>query len=308
MTDQLSFLEPQGPPDPDDEEREPDEYVGDDPPDPDDDEDVELTAEEEELTPEEVPALEPAATPKVPAKPEEPAKPQVIVDDPYDWYQCQITLAVTWLPREEGKEEREVIVMGRTHDDAPIIHLPIRSGEILGREVTEAMESVLVGLMSTLEDRGQARAEKVAAAKAEAEKQKAEAAKREAERQERMKNRPQGQAYTPPPAKPSINSALFKDTDAMNAMNVSETMLKMLESLRNNDNQEWKKFKATWKDQPTLELMFAGYIIAEGEKVKITDKGKAVYEKALAWKPGEKSAGDKPKEQAGPPAKQTSLF
>lgn len=291
---------------------EPDEWVGDNPPDPDDDDDVELMAEEEELEPEEVPALEPAQptlSPQAPGMPApEPEKPQVIVDDPYDWYQCQITLAVTWLPREEDKGDREVIVMGRTHDDAPVIHLPVRSGEILGAEVTGAMEDVLVSLMSSLEDRGKVRAEKVADARAEAEKQKAEAAKRQAEHEERRKNRPQGQAYTPTPPKPSINTALFKDTDAMNSMNVSETMLKMLESLINNDSQEWKKFKAAWKDQPVLELLFVGYMIAEGEKVKITDKGRAVYQKALAWKPGDKPVDDRPKAPAGPPPKQTSLF
>ena len=277
-----------------------------------DDDDVELTAEEEELEPEEVPPLEPAQStlsPKQAVPKPEPEKPKVIVDDPYDWYQCQITLAVTWLPREEGKEDREVIVMGRTHDDPPVIHPPVRSGEVLGAEVTEAMENILVSLMGSLEERGKARAGKVAEQKAEAEKRVAEQAKRDAERAERIKSHPQGQAYTPPPAKPSIDYALFKDTDAMNAMNVSETMLKMLEQLVNHGDQDWKTFKAKWKDQPVLELMFAGYIVAEGEKVKLAEKGKATYERALVWKPGEKPVQQETKPPAkGPDPKQTSLF
>lgn len=46
---------------------------------------------------------------------------KLIVDDPYDYDKCQISLTITWLPNDGDPNGRQVIVSARNHLDAPII-------------------------------------------------------------------------------------------------------------------------------------------------------------------------------------------
>jgi hypothetical protein len=69
----------------------------------------------------------PAATP---AAPPPPPEPKVIIDEPYEWEKCQITVTVTWMPADGNEEGRMVIIGGRTHQDAPVMRT-FREGHLL---------------------------------------------------------------------------------------------------------------------------------------------------------------------------------
>jgi hypothetical protein len=93
-------------------------------------EDTEAEPEAEEENTEEEEQDKKEAAPADPTPPTPAAQPvaaqaandkKLIVDDPYDFDRCQISLTVTWLPNDGDPNGRQVIVSVRNHLDAPIV-------------------------------------------------------------------------------------------------------------------------------------------------------------------------------------------
>lgn len=206
-----------------------------------------------------------------PADPEPEKEPEkeLIVDDPYDWFQCQIHVGVDWLPVDGHDLGRLVIVSGRTHMDVPIIRTA-REGEM---DLLEIIGDIRHELEMSLEDRERAYQER-----------------KKEEKAKPASRVPTRSTYTPPTPVPDFHPDLFKDHDALVAMNTSEKALKMLRELVRYKERTYKEFKKSWKDQPVLELLVMNLIDVKDEKVTITEKGRAMYDVAMAWKPSAKPA------------------
>lgn len=259
------------------------------------DDNEEQEIEEEEIEPsdeedvgEDIPVPEPSAVPAKETK-------QTIVDDPYEWDKCQITLTITYFPDDGDQQGRMVVFTGRTHMDAPVIHY-FREGEVSN---TEAMLGIIgeiqAELMATLEDRGQAY-QKIKTKQAE------EAAKRPAVTHISSSSRPVTPAF------PQYPAELLTNNDALTEMNVSVVALKMLQELVRYEKRDYKMFKKSWKDQAVLELLVFQWIQIKDTDVVLTEKGKAVYDRAMAWKPTPKPKTEDPKPVVREAPKQASLF
>lgn len=231
-----------------------------------------------------------SSTPATPAP--TASKAVIVVDDPYEWDKCQITLTITYLPDDGNDQGRMVIFSGRTHMDTPVFHY-FREGEVAdGTAMLSVLGDIQQELMASLEARGIAHSKVKAKETADLESATAKA-KVQA-------------SLSKPYAQPQIPQELLNNQDAMNEMNTSSLALRMLQDLVRSGNRDFSTYRRTWKDQPVLELMAVGLLKVQEDKITVTDKGKAMYDQAMAWKPKVKAVQ---KENTKPPqATQASLF
>lgn len=209
---------------------------------------------------------------------EDPApEKELIVDDPYDWFQCQITVAITWLPVDGHDMGRQVIIAGRTHEDDPVIR-SYREGDLF-------LEDAIGDIRHELEMSLAEREKEYLARKEEAKKQKT-----------LTRTVPRSPSYTPLPTYPR---GLLNNDDALVSLNTSKKLLEMLEKLkRAGDNGlDYKNFVKTYKSQWVLEWSYMKYINLDDpdhkDRVLIGEKGEATYQAAMDWE----SIKEQPPEQ-----------
>lgn len=212
----------------------------------------------------------------------EPEK-KLIVDDPYTWEDCQVTMGMVWHPYDGHDLGRLVVISGRTHQDAPIVR-SYREGEL---DLMDAVGDIRHELMMSLDARKQEyekRKAEEAAKAAEAEAKRKEYQKKAKERSVSTSN------YTPPPAYPK---GLLDNEDAMNNINASKKLLEMLEKLHRagETGLDYKNFTKTNKSNWVLEWSFMNIILLDQpgkkDRVLMGPKGQEIYDAAMAWKPGE---------------------
>lgn len=127
----------------------------------------EIELEEEGEEPEvEQAAVAPVATVATP--PEQ--KKEIIVDDPYIWEKCQVTVSLTFLPSDGHEQGRVVILGGRTHDDPPIIKtfraMDVMDADSLFAQVLTIMEELQASLPGRAVQAAKRKEEKLAKAAA----------------------------------------------------------------------------------------------------------------------------------------------
>jgi hypothetical protein len=123
-----------------------------------------------------------------------------VLDDPYDFEQCQVTAAITWLPADGDPRGRPVLAGVRTHLDAPILRV-YREANLPLAALPAILESLLAELRQQLPERQADRRKR----EAEAQRKPKAAARKAAPAAPHPEKKPEGpsQAAAHPTAAPA---------------------------------------------------------------------------------------------------------
>jgi hypothetical protein len=91
--------------------------------------------------------------------------PQLIVDDPYLFEQCQIDIHLALFPLADGADSRRAALSVSSHGDAPAFQV-VEDAEVLIENLTGAVRDLLTRFRAELPDRHLSRLRRTAESKA----------------------------------------------------------------------------------------------------------------------------------------------